>query len=519
MSLLSKWIKRKEAPVAAKTEKTAAPAKKKNKYITLVSDATGWSRKKAKTEMDTVKKQLGISYKEYYEHAFYKKTRSRQERTANVINRKNKREAIILKKVRKRTGMNKKDILADVERMNQMNIYPVTLSDYSRYGLYELDEESLKKQLGLMAEIKEQTPVLERKFAKIDKGELTYEDIEEDYKAYMNLLTAAITPRLKRSLVQNIRRSHPEVVEDEADHDRIVADIQLSRILLHFPVQDYKMYHLYASDLAGKREYVSDYVRQKTIRRVNTQELFDLVNNKYSLYQKIAPFFKRDVVSIVSKADFPIFADYVKKHPTFVCKPLNDSLGRGVSLETVDLEGDLKEQFNALLADKRTFLMEERIKCHESMAAFNPDSLNTVRLIMYFDGENVTPVGSFFRTGRPGSFVDNAGAGGVFASVDYVHGVLNSCGADERGRLYEEHPDSHIRYEGFKIPNWDDALKVGEEAIRAIGFPCLVGWDLAYNENGEWVVVEGNGLPQFVHQSPLGYGVKSQLLKDLGLTA
>ena len=73
------------------------------------------------------KEQIGISYKDYCENDFYTMTRSQQEREANFLHRKQKRDAVILKKLCKTTGMNSKAILADIDRLNQMEIYPVNL--------------------------------------------------------------------------------------------------------------------------------------------------------------------------------------------------------------------------------------------------------------------------------------------------------------------------------------------------------------------------------------------------------
>ena len=503
---------KKDAPDKPKTVKQ----KKKNIYITRVCEATGWSREEAKEKMDIVKKQLGVPYKAYWEMEFYNRTRSQQERRASGYLREVEKEKRILKRIRKESGQSPAKARERIRELNDLGLYKVNVSTYSKYGMYKMETEDIKDLLGILSQISRKTTSLRAQLAQIDKGNLTYEDISEELAAYKELLDRTITPDLKDKVIRNISAVRPDLVEDPARCHEMLVDIELCRTLLHFTLGEYKMYHLYDADFAGKRDYVNDYDRVKIIKPLNTKEIFDLVNNKYSLYQKIGEYFKRDIVSIVSKEDFPVFADYVAKHPTFVCKPLNDSLGRGVSLETVDPEGDLEAQFSALLKDKMTFLMEERIIPSEKMSVFNKDSLNTVRLIVWYDGENAIPVGSFFRTGRPGSFVDNAGAGGVFASVDYEKGVLNSCGADEKGRLYEEHPDSHVRYEGFEIPNWEGALKVGCEAIKAIGTSCFIGWDLALNENEEWVVVEGNGLPQFVHQSPLLHGVKPRLMKDLG---
>ena len=191
-------------------------------------------------------------------------------------------------------------------------------------------------------------------------------------------------------------------------------------------------------------------------------------------------------------------------------------MGRGVELLHFDPESDLEAALKKTLEEKRTFLMEERITSHPEMAKFNEDSLNTVRLMAFYDGETAKPITGFIRTGRPGSFVDNAGAGGIYASVDVTTGILNSDGGDEAGHVYKEHPEAHLTYKGFQIPHWDKAVQVACDACKTLGGTNFIGWDLALTDQNEWVIVEGNSFPQWVHQGPLFRGLRQMLIESVG---
>ena len=491
--------------------------KNDNYFISKVASATGWPRTEAKEKMDIAKKQLGVPYETYYEKKYYKRTRPQQERLANKYLREQAKVKRILERISKKTGQTPEEIQSRINKLNVLDFYPVDISVYNKYSMYEMDDEAIIMLLQALSKVDVLTNSLENKLKEIDEGRLSYADITEELLSYQGLLKQTLTKGLRKKLTRKIRSLYPALCKDEVRREELLVDIELARNLLHFTINEYKMYRLFDTDFKGKRDYLNDYDRSQIIRHLNTKKILDLLNNKYALYQKICPFFKRDVASILSENDFKAFVAFTAEHPSFVCKPINDAMGRGITLEHIDSEKDISKQFHALLKDRKTFLMEEQISASPKLSVFNPDSLNTVRLIVYYDGENVIPVGSFFRTGRPGSFVDNAGAGGVFASVDYKTGILNSHGADEKGRFYEEHPDSHIRYEGFQIPNWNDALNVSRDATIAMGMPCFIGWDLALDENDEWVIVEGNGFPQFVHQAPLEHGVKPQFIKDMGL--
>jgi len=487
-------------------------------YIRLVSEKTGWTYEEAKKQMDIVSSQLGIPYDIYYEKEYYALTRSRQERRAATSRRLREWKNIISSDISEKTGKNEDEIIEAIRALNDKAKvgYKVKLLSYNKYGMYEMSEEEALELIRTLDKLRKRTSVLKKKLDRIDRGELDYASIEGDIRRYYRMRKKAITPGLRRYLSSGIAAIDSSILSDPKRLDNTIADIEASRMLLGFSMSEYKMYHLNRTTLEEKRAYLNDNDRKRLIKEINTEATFDMLNNKYALYEKLKDYFGRELYAVNSEEDFEGFCDYVSRHPVFVCKPLNDSLGRGISLVTIEPGADLRAEFRSLLDEKLTFLMEERVICDERLAAFNRDSLNTVRLITYYDGEQVSFMGGFLRTGRPGSFVDNAGAGGIFSSVDCATGRLNSVGGDENGNLYEEHPDSHIRYYGFQLPDWQKALELGKKVCEEIGERCIIGWDLALNDRGDWVIIEGNGIPQFVHQGPLGYGVKEDFLKVIG---
>ncbi len=488
-------------------------------YIRLVSKKTGWSYDESKKQMDIVKDQLGIPHNVYYRKQFYAMTRSRQERVASTWKRFRESSDEDFGSISEKTGMSRDEILEDIRALNKKakSAYKVRVKNYRKYGMYEMSHQEAIDLIHYLGRIRTRTGVLREKLLMVDEGELDYSSIARDLRRLYKMRKKVITPALRQKLAEDIAVIDSSALSDPGKVDDLIADIEISRTLLGFSMSEYKMFHLSKASFEEKRKYLNDRDKNKWVEDINSDETLDLVNNKYSLYKKIGELFGRELFAVNSEQDFEGFCDYVSKHPTFVCKPLNDSLGRGVELITIEPGSDLEAEFRCLLDEKRTFLMEERVICDERLAAFNPDSLNTVRLIVYYDGSEAHPAAAFFRNGRRGSFVDNGGAGGIFISVDTATGELNSAGGDENGHLYEEHPDSHIGYRGFQMPEWQEALDLGAKACGMIGEECFIGWDLALNDKGKWVIIEGNGKPQYLNQGPLGHGLKEEFKRVIGI--
>ena len=96
------------------------------------------------------------------------------------------------------------------------------------------------------------------------------------------------------------------------------------------------------------------------------------------------------------------------------------------------------------------------------------------------------------RMGREGSFVDNFSAGGISALIDPDSGVIYTDGADKKGHSYECHPDSKVKFKGFGIPRWEEAVAMVKEAAMMIPDNHYCGWDVACARDRGWCMVEAN---------------------------
>lgn len=106
----------------------------------------------------------------------------------------------------------------------------------------------------------------------------------------------------------------------------------------------------------------------------------------------------------------------------------------------------------------------------------------------------------------------NAGAGGIYASVDIKEGIVNSIARDNAGNQHLRHPDSKVVIPGFCIPKWTDALSLVRKMALTVPGATVISWDLAYSNKG-WLMVEGNDVGDpYLLQAPLQKPIKENLL-------
>jgi hypothetical protein len=186
--------------------------------------------------------------------------------------------------------------------------------------------------------------------------------------------------------------------------------------------------------------------------------------------------------------------------------------GTGVKVIDIDVIQDITVMYNDLAAGN--YLAEQHITACEEISSFNPESLNTIRVVTYLNGSVFRIVGSFIRMGLPGSCVDNAHAGGIFARIDIHTGIVTSEGINTYGGNFVLHPGSKKQIIGFRIPHWTEVIETCRRAARAIPEAKIVGWDVAITRDYTIMIIEGNHMPDFdLMQSPARKGVKNEFLE------
>lgn len=300
----------------------------------------------------------------------------------------------------------------------------------------------------------------------------------------------------------------------------LVTDLLYTRFVLDFKHWEYFSYGLEYMPIEQRLEFVSESGRHKYTKVLNPDYAQNLAfSNKATTAALLSSLLKRDFVAVVTGLDWQSFKSFCAVHPRFLAKPIDGSLGSGVEvIDTTDYSDlRLHSVFNKYIGTKKGVLCEEIIDQDDRLKAMHSGSVNTVRATTYLglDG-SVKIVCAYLRTGRGGSVVDNAGAGGIYSAVDGDSGISMTDAVSEDGVRYERHPDTNFVFKGFEIPCWDDLKSVAFEAAKAVPGIRLIGWDMALSKDKGWQIVEGNCQPQFnVVQVALGHGIRDQFEKAI----
>ncbi len=331
------------------------------------------------------------------------------------------------------------------------------------------------------------------------------DEVVERYKKKFPKDAALLSRKIERVFKTNERaRSYPQQA-------RVKEDMTFCWFWHGFHPDEYMFFHFNEENSATelRKTFVSEQERW-AFRFCANDFSNPLLADKAETYLRLWQYYYRDI-AILKGDDYSVFEEFVQKHPVFVKKLVSSSRGKGVELIDSGQYPSLKSCYDDIMKYGKV-LLEERIVQSSDMDAFNHSSVNTVRVSTFTTRSGILPVFGFFRTGRDGSFVDNAATGGVFASIDAVKGVVISEGCDEFGDRYLVHPDSKASFEGFQFQDWDKAIKLVTEAATLLPSYRYISFDLAHAD-GKWMIVEVNPSGQFIHQGGTLSGFRSDLKK------
>lgn len=158
-----------------------------------------------------------------------------------------------------------------------------------------------------------------------------------------------------------------------------------------------------------------------------------------------------------------------------------------------------------------TYIVEENIIQSRQISEINSSSVNTLRVVVQKESNQMVIRTCILRMGRKGKEVDNSAQGGISIKVDPETGIFADGATAEHGSgLFYEHPDSKFRFKGACIDNWlSIRAQIETIANKLIDFNDIA-LDIAITDRGA-ILVEFNFRYGVEHQQCVIGGIRKIL--------
>lgn len=151
------------------------------------------------------------------------------------------------------------------------------------------------------------------------------------------------------------------------------------------------------------------------------------------------------------------------------------------------------------------FVVQKRIKCHESITRIYPKSVNTFRIITYRWKDRYCHMPIIMRIGQGGNYLDNAHAGGMFIALD-DDGTMHKTAFTEFKKEFQIHPDTKLKFDGYKIDLLPKVITAAERMCLIVPQIGCINWDFTIDEEGDPVLIEANTNGGSIWLSEMAHG-------------
>lgn len=163
--------------------------------------------------------------------------------------------------------------------------------------------------------------------------------------------------------------------------------------------------------------------------------------------------------------------------------------GRGIYKWSKHLSDS--ESLGCLLDKGHNYIVQQMIKQHQTLAAFNDTCVNTLRLVtLYFEGK-IHLCSAVLIAGGKNAVTNHLHGGGIVCGI-HSNGLLYHTAFDGKLNQYTKHPNGVI-FSECRIPEFDKCIEMVKRlAARFLSAAQLISWDLTINEEGEPILIETN---------------------------
>lgn len=149
----------------------------------------------------------------------------------------------------------------------------------------------------------------------------------------------------------------------------------------------------------------------------------------------------------------------------------------------------------AIFADYgKDFICQELLTEHPTLSRFNPECINTIRVLSLNINGKCSILSSFVRMGGRGSIVDNLHSeqgGGCLVGIDQ-EGKLAAFGINKNYKKVEISPMGES-FNGMVIEGYDTISTFIKDChVKNFPFANLIGWDVILDETANPIVIEIN---------------------------
>jgi len=268
----------------------------------------------------------------------------------------------------------------------------------------------------------------------------------------------------------------------------ILLDMAWCSVVYQAGYLDYQEFEFWSLTARERRTWITSGNANSIVVKYNQRAFREWFWDKPQFNTRFREYLGREWID-VRESTAAELESFVRRNGTVMAKRIDGMSGAGIEKHLASDITDFDAFRQRLLAQDQ-YLVETFLTQHPMMASLSPTSVNSLRMITFFDGADVHVMEAVLRMGN-GADVDNYGRGGMYTVIDEKTGVAHYGAFDKYANTFTAHPISGTPIVGFQVPLYDEVLATLDAVSRVVPQIPYVGWDVAIGEHGP-VIIEGN---------------------------
>ena len=258
-------------------------------------------------------------------------------------------------------------------------------------------------------------------------------------------------------------------------------------------LSDYLNYELYKRTAHERREYVSTRTENSFYETVSPSAFKKRFTVKQNFLREFKAYTRRDCI-VPGEDSFEQFCGFLDENPQFMAKPYDGLGGQGVQKLSAAEISDRQAYYDHCI-ENRIFL-EQLVHQHPDLNKLCPASVNTARIMTFNDHGKPEILWMGLRVGNGVNPVDNFHANGMGVAIDMETGKLKGNAIDKDCNLFSVHPTTGVAFDGFQLPDFQEAVDLVLKGALESDKILVIGWDVAFSDQGP-VIIEANRRPGY----------------------
>lgn len=271
----------------------------------------------------------------------------------------------------------------------------------------------------------------------------------------------------------------------------------------HYAQWDYRILNA-----RERRTFMTEPKSAMLSRAFNSQQKRDIFDDKERFAEHFAAEIGREWLD-VSSASVEDVQAFLTANPKVIAKNPEGVGGYDIQVYEASEIPDVAA-WKQQLIEQHTPLLEQFLVQHPEMDRLYPESVNTLRIVTYLhQNGDVSVLARVLKIGNGGK-IDNYSNGGMYTMLDEAGRAMHAA-YDGEGTVFDVHPATGVRIEGFQVPLFSEVIAFAERLARYVPEMPYIGWDIAITPERP-VVIEGNHNTGVFQSRPAVSGIRTGLL-------